>query len=197
MFGRGKFQNGIIIEPKEPFNPLDSGKLSQFRNAIWSVNYIPPRLSALHVLSFTVRPSVEEANAFAPTHSRIFKEVCTLRRFDFPIRKLTFSCKMIIVCKPDKPFEYTAKGNARRHPSISMYNEEIEAVYKAVEESSLVDISLPASWEPEEAISFIRSIVARVMKTALPDDVDFFEFGCDRLVFFSPSPVLREKIVSY
>ncbi|KLO12999.1 acetyl-CoA synthetase-like protein [Schizopora paradoxa] len=142
MFGRGKFQNGIIIEPKEAFDPSDAKKLSRYRNSIWSF--------------------VEEANAFAPTHSRIFKE-------------------MIIVCKPNKPFEYTAKGNARRHPSIAMYNEEIETVYKAVEESSLVDIPTPASWELAEATEFIRSIVARVMKVDLPDDADFVEHGCDSL----------------
>ncbi len=98
---------------------------------------------------------------------------------------------MIILCKPEKPFEYTAKGNARRHPSISIYNDEIEAVYKAVEESSLIDISTPASWEPAESIEFIRSIVARVMKTNLPDDADLFELGCDRCMVSSSFQVGR------
>ncbi len=35
MFGRGKFQNGVLIEPTEPFDPVNSEKLSKFRNAIW------------------------------------------------------------------------------------------------------------------------------------------------------------------
>lgn len=87
---------------------------------------------------------------------------------------------MIIVCKPDKSFEYTAKGNPRRHVSVALYNDEIEAVYKAVEESSLVDISAPTSWAPEPASEFIRIVVARVMKNILPDDADLFEHGCDR-----------------
>ncbi len=87
---------------------------------------------------------------------------------------------MILVCRPDKPFEYTAKGNPRRHVSVALYNEEIEVVYKAVEESSLVDISGPTSWELKEATEFVRSVVARVMKNILQDDVDLFEHGCDR-----------------
>ena len=56
MFGRSQFQTGIIIDPMDPlkFAAGDEG-LSAFRNEIW--------------------PAVEEANAFAPKHSRIFKEV--------------------------------------------------------------------------------------------------------------------------
>lgn len=37
MFGRGKFQNGILIEPKKEFqfDPRDEAKLVEFRNLIW------------------------------------------------------------------------------------------------------------------------------------------------------------------
>lgn len=37
MFGQGKFQNGVLIEPKEEykFDPKDSAKLQEFRNMIW------------------------------------------------------------------------------------------------------------------------------------------------------------------
>jgi hypothetical protein len=57
MFGRGRFQNGVIIQPHASFqfDPADEEKLAAFRSAIWK--------------------SVEEANAYAPTHSRLFKEV--------------------------------------------------------------------------------------------------------------------------
>ncbi|TFY81856.1 hypothetical protein EWM64_g2159 [Hericium alpestre] len=57
MFGRGKFQNGVLITPAEgrSFDPKDGIKLEAFRNAIW--------------------PSVEKANEAAPAHSRLFKEV--------------------------------------------------------------------------------------------------------------------------
>ena len=37
MFGQGKFQNGVLIEPTEEFafDPNDVKKLEAFRNRIW------------------------------------------------------------------------------------------------------------------------------------------------------------------
>ena len=57
MFGRGKFQNGVLIEPAKEyaFDPKDVKLLEAFRNKIW--------------------PTIERVNNFAPQHSRIFKEV--------------------------------------------------------------------------------------------------------------------------
>lgn len=37
MFGRGRFQNGVLIQPKEQFDPNDEVKLEEFRNKIWYV----------------------------------------------------------------------------------------------------------------------------------------------------------------
>ena len=37
MFGRGRFQNGILIQPKEAFDPSDEVKLEEYRNKIWCV----------------------------------------------------------------------------------------------------------------------------------------------------------------
>ncbi|KAI0719505.1 acetyl-CoA synthetase-like protein [Cerioporus squamosus] len=57
IFGQGKFQNGVLIEPKAEYklDPRNSGKLQEFRNMIWK--------------------TIERANEFAPQHSRIFKEM--------------------------------------------------------------------------------------------------------------------------
>lgn len=37
MFGRGKLQNGVLIQPAEVlvFDPTDIKKLEQYRNLIW------------------------------------------------------------------------------------------------------------------------------------------------------------------
>ncbi|KAI0345580.1 acetyl-CoA synthetase-like protein [Trametopsis cervina] len=57
MFGRGRDEAGILIEPKEEyqFDPTDEQALVDFRNKIW--------------------PIVEEANRKAPAFAKIFKEM--------------------------------------------------------------------------------------------------------------------------
>jgi hypothetical protein len=37
IFGRGRFQAGVLVEPKQKysFDPNDKDKLKSFRNAIW------------------------------------------------------------------------------------------------------------------------------------------------------------------
>ncbi|KAH8114785.1 acetyl-CoA synthetase-like protein [Phellopilus nigrolimitatus] len=144
MFGRGRFQNGVIIEPAVPFafDPADGTRLAKFRNEIW--------------------PYVEQATAFAPTHSRIFKE-------------------MIIVTDPAKPFEYTPKGNPRRHVSVALYSAEIDAVYAAVEAQTDSGPSVPSSWRESEAREYARTLINKVLKNPVRDEDDIFEHGCDSL----------------
>ncbi|KAI0632701.1 acetyl-CoA synthetase-like protein [Trametes polyzona] len=143
MFGRGRFQNGVIIQPKELFDPSDDAALEAFRNVIW--------------------PTVERANNFAPSHSRIFKE-------------------MVTVTKPGKPFQYTAKGTPRRHVSLAEYAQEIEELYRRVEESSQVDVSLPETWTAEGTRTYIRTLVKKVLRAgSIGDDDDLFQQGCDSL----------------
>ena len=40
MFGRGRFQNGVLIDPKPQFafDPKDDAKLENFRILIWQVS---------------------------------------------------------------------------------------------------------------------------------------------------------------
>ena len=47
MFGQGKFQNGVLIEPNPEFkfDPRDTTKLQEFRNKIWCVIVYSPRAS--------------------------------------------------------------------------------------------------------------------------------------------------------
>ncbi|KAI0320589.1 acetyl-CoA synthetase-like protein [Amylostereum chailletii] len=65
MFGRGRFQNGVIVQPKVPFDPADETSLAEFRNKIW--------------------PTVLKLNEFAPTHSRLFKETILVTHPDKPL----------------------------------------------------------------------------------------------------------------
>ena len=55
FFGRGRINNGVLIEPTRPFSPDDAVQLAQYRNTIW--------------------PTVIAMNEYAPAHSRLLKEV--------------------------------------------------------------------------------------------------------------------------
>ncbi|THH14562.1 hypothetical protein EW146_g5781 [Bondarzewia mesenterica] len=144
MFGRGQFQAGILVEPKPEFqfDPKDQVKLAQFRNAIW--------------------PSIEKMNAFAPQHSRVFKE-------------------MILVSTPSKPFTHTAKGTVRRQATLNEYDEEIKVIYAAVDESAQVDVAPPTAWDSARTLSYVKQVVHKVMKKEISVDDDLFQHGCDSL----------------
>ncbi|KAH8110877.1 acetyl-CoA synthetase-like protein [Phellopilus nigrolimitatus] len=147
IFGRGRFHCGVLVEPKErhAFDPVDTDKLVEFRNRIW--------------------PTIEVMNEFAPTHSRIFKE-------------------MILVASPSKPFALTGKGTLRRQIIIKEYDSEIDAAYKAVDESAQDHIVGPEDWTLSHTTEFVRQIVLQTMKKengAIADDADLFEHGLDSL----------------
>ncbi|KAJ6599959.1 hypothetical protein DFH09DRAFT_970599 [Mycena vulgaris] len=142
MFGRSQFHAGVIIFPAEPFDSADTQRVIGFRRNIW--------------------PTVEEANRFAPTHSRIFKE-------------------MILIANPSKPIELTPKGTPRRQAVIDMYGDEIRDVYTAVEESSQTHLTAPEEYDTSSSLKFVRRIVAEVMIEMPGDDEDIFQHGCDSL----------------
>ncbi|CCL99493.1 uncharacterized protein FIBRA_01511 [Fibroporia radiculosa] len=144
MFGRGRFQTGILVDPKPQyaFDPVDEDKLVHYRNIIW--------------------PTVEKMNAYAPQHSRLFKE-------------------MILVTSPGKPFEHTAKSTIRRAAVIAKYDDEINAAYDRVEESSQSNIPAPVNWDTDNARSFVRAVVHKVLNHKVKDEDDVFNHGCDSL----------------
>ncbi|KAJ7242075.1 hypothetical protein C8J57DRAFT_1368382 [Mycena rebaudengoi] len=107
-------------------------------------------------------PTVEESNRFAPTHSRIFKE-------------------MILIAKPSKTVELTAKGTPRRQAVLAMYEDEIQDIYLAVKETSQTHLTTPEKYDALTSLKFVRSVVAEVMREMPSDDDDLFQHGCDSL----------------
>ncbi|TRM56544.1 hypothetical protein BD626DRAFT_618939 [Schizophyllum amplum] len=67
MFGRGRDEAGILIEPapRHAVDVNDDAQLAAFRNAVW--------------------PVIEEANRGAPGYSRIFKELILVTHPDKPL----------------------------------------------------------------------------------------------------------------
>ena len=101
-------------------------------------------------------------NAYAPAHSRIFKET-------------------ILVSSPAKPLEYTAKGTPRRQVSLAAYKDEVDALYGRMEHSSQTDIPPPRDWSLEAVLIYVGDIVRGVMNnTKLTENGDLFVEGCDR-----------------
>ncbi|KIJ25888.1 hypothetical protein M422DRAFT_273122 [Sphaerobolus stellatus SS14] len=149
MFGRGKLSNGVLIEPKS-YDDVQRLGLEKFRNLIW--------------------PNIEEANDYAPAHSRIFKE-------------------MILVASSSKPFSYTVKNTARRGAILKDYADEIEEIYEAVDDSTQTSIPIPTTttenggWPLEDTREFVHNVVHEIMKdvNAMKDSDDLFSFGCDSL----------------
>ncbi|KIY47791.1 acetyl-CoA synthetase-like protein [Fistulina hepatica ATCC 64428] len=144
IFGRGHFQNGILVAPKDEyrFDPQDTEKFNAFREAIW--------------------PTVEKMNAYAPSHSRLVKE-------------------MILVEDPKRPFQFNTKGAPRRSVVLAEYDTDIEALYATVEASSVPDINIPAEWTPESTYDFVKQLVHSVMRLKVNAEQDFFQYGCDSL----------------
>ena len=50
MFGHGKFQNGVLIEPIEEYqiDPRNPKELQEFRNEIWYVHRLTVRNEVAH-----------------------------------------------------------------------------------------------------------------------------------------------------
>ncbi|TFK80331.1 acetyl-CoA synthetase-like protein [Polyporus arcularius HHB13444] len=142
LFGHGKFQNGVLINPLDAVSHDDRLALTEYRDRIW--------------------PSIERANAIAPQHSRIFKE-------------------MILVATPDKPFTYNLKGYPRRKTLEKLYSEEIDELYAEIESSAQSDIPSPSTWDAESIRHFLRAVVESTLHQPLDDEEDFFRHGCDSL----------------
>ncbi|SJL14870.1 uncharacterized protein ARMOST_18345 [Armillaria ostoyae] len=148
MFGRSKFQPGVLIlpTPEEAFEPSDTTRLAEYRASIWD--------------------TVTKVNEQAPQHSRIYKE-------------------MILIAKPSKPFEFTAKGTLRRNAILKAYEQEIEDLYKAIDGVSQTDVVIPQLWTLKNIITMIRDIVTTVVERKLDDTDDIFVAGGDSLTAMS------------
>ncbi|KAF8580393.1 acetyl-CoA synthetase-like protein [Ramaria rubella] len=146
MFGRGRDQNGILLQPAKghEIDPRNEITLAKFRSDVWS--------------------SVEAANAFAPSHSRLFKE-------------------MVLVTHPSRPMELTAKLAPRKSVVIEAYKDEIEAAYSAASTSIQRGITPPSDWTLAEVLKFVRAIVHTIMGTELmvDDNDDIFQRGSNSL----------------
>ncbi|KAJ7127122.1 acetyl-CoA synthetase-like protein [Mycena epipterygia] len=121
----------------------------------------PAEVDKVSEFRMKIWPTVEKVNKFAPAHSRVAKE-------------------MILVGSLSKPFEYTAKGTAKRQAVLKMYAAEIEKLYESTNDWQS-DMVLPSTWSASETLDFVRAAVASILSANLGDDMDLFQYGCDSL----------------
>ncbi|KAJ7500861.1 hypothetical protein B0H11DRAFT_1800191 [Mycena galericulata] len=107
-------------------------------------------------------PAVQKANIHAPSHSRIFKE-------------------MILVAKPSKQIELTAKGTPRRAQVLHTYQDEIREIYAVSEQSAQTHLAAPDNFDFLSSLDFVKRVVEEVMHELPADDDDLFQHGCDSL----------------
>ncbi|KAJ7261532.1 hypothetical protein C8J57DRAFT_1471415 [Mycena rebaudengoi] len=139
MFGRERPHAGVIIAASEDVLDMES-----FRNTIW--------------------PTVERANAFAPSHSRIFKN-------------------MIVLATLIRPFQVTAKGTPRRQAILEDYAQDIHTAYAAFDRAAA-----PASNQAHreisvnEALEIVREHVHTNVGPSISDHDNIFDAGADSLL---------------
>ncbi|CAO1635903.1 unnamed protein product [Sympodiomycopsis kandeliae] len=146
FFGRGKPHPGLLCEPSEEFtfaDGNDDAALATYRNTIWS--------------------AIEEANQYAPSHSRLYKE-------------------MIIVGTSKKPLPMTPKGTIRVGVAIKYYDDEIQETYRRFDEIGVSTVAAPKEWNSESTREYVRLTIKQTLShlesiTEQDDDKDIFSWG--------------------
>ncbi|EJU02073.1 acetyl-CoA synthetase-like protein [Dacryopinax primogenitus] len=150
MFGRERTQVGVAIDPVEHVSITNDAELAEFHDLIW--------------------PDIEKANAFAPQHSRIFKEL------------------VLVIDAKKTPFVKTPKGSINRNLTTQQLANQIDALYTAAEQPTKAEwAEPPASWDAASLESFVSRVVNGVMRgeaiahPPIEESRDLFEQGCDSL----------------
>ncbi|KAG0151603.1 hypothetical protein CROQUDRAFT_36660 [Cronartium quercuum f. sp. fusiforme G11] len=151
MFGRGKPANGVIIEPEDGFlvDVMDREAVDRYIDLIW--------------------PSIEEANKFAPSHSRLTRD-------------------LIMVIDPRvTPLPKTSKGQIARVKTLEILAKQIEEIYSRDElavDKILASMNVrdgSGNVMRESVLAYIQRIVKITLESNPNTDQDLFSQGCDSL----------------
>ncbi|KAF7349900.1 Acetyl-CoA synthetase-like protein [Mycena venus] len=139
MFGRERSHAGVIIAPSQDIFDVES-----FRDAIW--------------------PTVEQANATAPSHSRLFKD-------------------MIVLATPSRPFQMTTKGTPRRQAILEDYAHDIDAAYVASNRAAApAGLQMHGNFSINDALEIVRGQVHTNVGPSISDNENLFDAGADSLL---------------
>lgn len=144
VVGHGRFQTGLLVEPD------------------WTT--ITPGQSASEIVD-VVWPTIEKANATAPTHGKVWKS-------------------KIAISKKDKPFMRAPKGSIIRRKTVDLYGAEIETLYA----EELID-DPPSQWPSDLDITIIKkflrqtllNVIGLEIQDSARDDRNIFDNTIDSL----------------
>ncbi|OJJ48921.1 hypothetical protein ASPZODRAFT_1354781 [Penicilliopsis zonata CBS 506.65] len=125
-------------------------------------------------------PTINEANRVCPNHAKVSKS-------------------HILFADPKKPFARTSKGTLQRRLTISMYTEELDALYEDAERLENANvINGKISKQPNDSESLgalIRQAIMGVTGwSSLEDDTNIFIIGMDSLQTLLLTRNLREEL---
>ncbi|KAF5322455.1 hypothetical protein D9619_001794 [Psilocybe cf. subviscida] len=117
---------------------------------------------------------IDEANRIAPSFSRIFKE-------------------MILFSDPKKPLPRAGKGTVMRKAALTLYNDEVEALYATIESTAGAEaVPPPTAWTQDETGQWLKEQIQDIVPSATFNiETDLFEQGMDSLA----ATILRRRIV--
>ncbi|PLB54578.1 L-aminoadipate-semialdehyde dehydrogenase [Aspergillus steynii IBT 23096] len=128
---------------------------------------VPRNLTEKHQLLESMKSTIEEANAHAPAHGKLDQH-------------------HILFADPSKPIKYLGQGKIQRKSTFSLYEDEIEELYKAadeaVEQSEFLDLPALQLDGPAGVASWLQELIKQVTNMEpLERDADFFAAGIDSL----------------
>ncbi|KAM5465132.1 putative secondary metabolism biosynthetic enzyme [Microsporum ferrugineum] len=112
-------------------------------------------------------PAISDANEHAPGHGKLDQY-------------------HILFANPNKPIQYLGQGKIQRHRTYKLYEDEIEALYKAADNANgqfgLCNLPSPSFTSKQSVTRWLRQLVIEI--TSIKDldlDQDFFKAGMDSL----------------
>jgi len=117
-----------------------------------------PRFPSKSAFVDAIWPSIEYLNTIIPQHSRIIRQM------------------VIVADSETKPFALSDKSSIKTKDTITLYQDEIDAAYTALEvevgEGTVTGIETP-----EQIHQYVRDVLNKVAKRPIEDSDDFFESG--------------------
>ncbi|KAF1949507.1 putative NRPS-like enzyme [Byssothecium circinans] len=187
----GRADDIIVLSNGEKFNPVPSetqiAAHPLVAGALIIGNSYPQASLVLELKDYSqdttavleaVWPTIEKANAEAPAHAKITRD-------------------MVLIGSKDKPFERSPKGTVIRNSSGKKYEQQVAELHSQDISKNLQHIKLGSSHDSAAVTKFIKDVVSSAFKHhSLSEDDDLFVLGLDSLQTTEIISLLKAGIAS-